>query len=84
MFTAGVRAHSVSNLYGIPLMVKTNGLIVSTSYWNRGEHLGLLFYDMAKYVINRMAFGLGKELQGEGITAVSISPRLDASRENVW
>ncbi len=74
MFTAGVRAHMVSNMYGIPLLFKTNGLIVSTSYWNRGEYLGLLFYDMAKCSINRMAFGSGKELQGEGITAVSISP----------
>ena len=74
MFHAGVRAHLVTNMYAIPLMFNTNGLIVSTGYWNRGDYLGLIFYDMAKCAINRMAFGLDKELRGYGITAVSISP----------
>jgi NAD(P)-dependent dehydrogenase (short-subunit alcohol dehydrogenase family) len=81
MFNAGVRAHLVTNLYGIPLMLphssrrrKEGGLIVSTSYWNRGEYLGLLFYDMAKCAINRMAFGLGEELRKYNIAAVAISP----------
>ncbi len=78
MFTAGVRAHLMTNLYGIPLMLgrkqKGGGLIVSTTYWNRGEYLGLIFYDMAKCAINRMAFGLAEELRKHHITAVAISP----------
>jgi len=74
MFTAGVRAHLVTNLFAIPLMLRRRGLIVSTTYWNRGEYLGLLFYDMAKAAINRMAFGLGDELRKHGVTAVAISP----------
>jgi NAD(P)-dependent dehydrogenase (short-subunit alcohol dehydrogenase family) len=59
MFTAGVRAHLVTNRYGIPLMLgHRGGLVVSTTYWDGGEYLGLLFYDMAKCAVNRMAFGL--------------------------
>jgi NAD(P)-dependent dehydrogenase (short-subunit alcohol dehydrogenase family) len=81
MFNAGVRAHLLTNLYGIPLMLPRNikrkkegGLIVSTSYWNRDEYLGLLFYDMAKCAINRMAIGLGEELREYNVTSVAISP----------
>jgi NAD(P)-dependent dehydrogenase (short-subunit alcohol dehydrogenase family) len=75
MFTAGVRAHLMTNLFAIPLMIRRRGgLIVSTTYWNRGEYLGLLFYDVAKAAINRMAFGLGRELRKYGITTAAISP----------
>jgi NAD(P)-dependent dehydrogenase (short-subunit alcohol dehydrogenase family) len=75
MFTAGVRAHLVTNFFAIPLLLRhRGGLIVSTTYWDRGEYLGLLFYDVAKCAINRMAFGLGEELRKYGITSVAISP----------
>ena len=74
MFEAGLRAHIVTNLYGIPIMLRSGGLIVSTSYWNRGEYLGLLFYDVAKCAINRMAYDLSIELSSYQITSVSISP----------
>ncbi|MCI4352784.1 MAG: SDR family NAD(P)-dependent oxidoreductase [Thermoplasmata archaeon] len=75
MFTDGLRAHLVTNLYGIPLMLRRRqGLVVSTTYWDRGEYLGLLFYDVAKCAINRMAFGLGEELRKHGIASVAISP----------
>ncbi len=76
MFTAGLRAHLVTNLFGIPLMLRRRqGLVVSTTYWNRGEYIGPpIFYDVAKCAINRMAFGLGEELRKYGIAAVAISP----------
>jgi NAD(P)-dependent dehydrogenase (short-subunit alcohol dehydrogenase family) len=75
MFTGGLRAHLVTNLYGIPLMLpRRDGLIISTTYWNRGEFLDIVFYDVAKCAINRMAFGLGQELRRHGITSVAISP----------
>ena len=75
MFTAGVRAHLVSNRLAAPLMIeRRTGLIVSTVAWAYGAYLGNLFYDVAKAAIIRMAFGMAEELRPHGVAAVALAP----------
>jgi NAD(P)-dependent dehydrogenase (short-subunit alcohol dehydrogenase family) len=75
MFTAGVRAHLAASRLAAPLMTRQrSGLIVGTTAWDDDKYLGNLFYDIAKAAVNRMAFGLGKELAPHGVTAVALAP----------
>src|SRR5205807_827889 len=75
MFTAGVRAHLLASQLAVPLMLqKHHGLLLSTTAWDRDKYLGNLFYDTAKAAINRMAFGVARELRPHGIAAVALAP----------
>jgi len=75
MFGAGARAHYTSSRLGAQRMVpQRRGLIVDTTFWDRGRYLSNLPYDLAKTAINRMAYGMALELRTHGIAAVSLSP----------
>ena len=75
MFTAGVRAHYTASHYGAPLMVSNGqGLIVNTTFWDRGKCLTNLFYDLAKNTINRMAYAMALEMREHNIAVVALSP----------
>ena len=75
MFTAGVRAHYTASRFAIPLMMShRQGLIVNTTFWDRGKCLSNLPYDLAKTAINRMAYGMALELRKYHIAAVALSP----------
>ena len=75
MFTAGVRAHLVASRLAVPLMLPAGrGLIVHTTAWDRDKYLGNVFYDVAKAAVNRMAYGMARELRPHGITVVSLAP----------
>lgn len=75
MFTAGVRAHLVASRLAVPLMLPAGrGLIVHTTAWDRDKYLGNVFYDVAKAAVNRMAFGMARELRVHGIAVVSLAP----------
>jgi NAD(P)-dependent dehydrogenase (short-subunit alcohol dehydrogenase family) len=75
MFTAGVRAHLVASHFAVPLMLPhRQGLIVNTTFNDRGKYIGNLFYDLAKNAIVRMAKGMAIELTQYNIAAVSLSP----------
>jgi NAD(P)-dependent dehydrogenase (short-subunit alcohol dehydrogenase family) len=75
MFTAGVRAHLLASRFAVPLMLpQRQGLIINTTAWDRDKYLGNLFYDVAKSAINRMAFGMARELREHNITAVALAP----------
>ena len=75
MFVAGVRAHFSSSRLAAPLMISQGcGLIVETTFWDRGKYLGSLPYDLAKTAINRMAYGLALELRPYNVAAVALSP----------
>jgi NAD(P)-dependent dehydrogenase (short-subunit alcohol dehydrogenase family) len=75
MFTAGLRAHLVASRLAAPLMLpRRRGLIVCTTAWDRDQYLGNLFYDVAKAAVNRLAFGLARELRPFGIAAVALAP----------
>ncbi|HEY9296777.1 MAG TPA: SDR family NAD(P)-dependent oxidoreductase [Phormidium sp.] len=75
MFNAGVRSHLVTSRFAIPLMLSQNqGLIVCTTAWDRDKFLGNLYYDLAKNAVNRMVFGIARELQKYNIAAVALAP----------
>ncbi|HYF96064.1 MAG TPA: SDR family NAD(P)-dependent oxidoreductase [Symbiobacteriaceae bacterium] len=75
MFRDGVRAHFVASRLAVPLMLpQGRGLIVNTTFYDRGKYLSNLYYDVAKAAINRMAYGMGVELKPHGIAAVALSP----------
>ncbi len=76
MFDRGVRNHLLASRYAAPIMVKQkNGLIVTTTFWDRDRYLrGNLYYDLAKAAMNRLAFGMAQELRPHGIASLAVSP----------
>lgn len=76
MFVAGVRAQYTASRFAVPLMMsQRQGLIINTTACDpRGKYLGNLPYDLAKTVINRMAYGLALELRAYNIVAIALSP----------
>jgi NAD(P)-dependent dehydrogenase (short-subunit alcohol dehydrogenase family) len=75
MFVAGVRAHFSASRAAVPLMMpRRQGLIINTTFWDRGKCLTNLPYDLAKTAINRMAYVMALELQEHSIAAVALSP----------
>jgi NAD(P)-dependent dehydrogenase (short-subunit alcohol dehydrogenase family) len=75
MFDAGARAHYTASRLAAPLMIaRRQGLIVNTTFWDRGKALSNLPYDLAKTTINRLAYLLALELRPFGVAAVALSP----------
>jgi NAD(P)-dependent dehydrogenase (short-subunit alcohol dehydrogenase family) len=75
MFTAGVRAALVASRFAVPLMLpRRQGLIVNITAWDRDKFLVNLFYDVAKSAINRMTYGLARELKPHNIAAIALAP----------
>jgi NAD(P)-dependent dehydrogenase (short-subunit alcohol dehydrogenase family) len=75
MFECGVRAHLAASRLAVPLMLSGGrGLIVHTTAWDRDRYLGNLFYDVAKAAVNRMAFGMARELQTHHVAVVALAP----------
>lgn len=76
MMDRGVRNHLVASRFAAPRMVaKKAGLIVTTTFWDRGHYLkGNLFYDLAKNAMNRLAFAVAEELRPHGVASVAVSP----------
>jgi NAD(P)-dependent dehydrogenase (short-subunit alcohol dehydrogenase family) len=76
MFDRGVRNHIVASRYAAPIFIRQKrGLIVTTTYWDRGGYLsGSLFYDLAKAAMNRLAFAMAKELRPHGVASLAVSP----------
>jgi NAD(P)-dependent dehydrogenase (short-subunit alcohol dehydrogenase family) len=75
MFRAGVRAHYTASRLAAPLMMaRRSGLIVNTTFWDRGKCLSNLPYDLAKTAINRLAYVLALELRPFNVAAVALSP----------
>jgi NAD(P)-dependent dehydrogenase (short-subunit alcohol dehydrogenase family) len=76
MFDRGVRNHIVSSRGAAPLLVRQGrGLIVTTTFWDRGRYMrGNLYYDLAKASMTRLAFALAEELRPHGVASVALSP----------
>jgi NAD(P)-dependent dehydrogenase (short-subunit alcohol dehydrogenase family) len=75
MFTAGVRAALVASRFAVSLMLpQRNGMIVNLTAWDRDQFLVNVFYDMAKGAINRMTYGIARELRPHNIAAVALAP----------
>jgi NAD(P)-dependent dehydrogenase (short-subunit alcohol dehydrogenase family) len=75
MFESGVRAHLLATRLAVPLMLSNRrGLIVHTTAWDRDKYLRNLFYDVAKAAVNRLAFGMARELQPHQVAVVALAP----------
>jgi NAD(P)-dependent dehydrogenase (short-subunit alcohol dehydrogenase family) len=76
MFDRGVRNHLLASRHAAPLLVeRKRGLIVTTTYWDRGHYLrGNLFYDLAKSTMCRLAFDMAQELKPHGVASLAVSP----------
>ncbi|WP_425444550.1 SDR family oxidoreductase [Streptomyces alboverticillatus] len=79
MLRLSIDAHAITSHFALPLLIRRpGGLVVEitdgTEEFNRGTYRDNLFYDLAKIAPTRMAFGLAKELQEYGGTAVSLTP----------
>ncbi len=75
MFDAGVRAHFTASRLAAPLMIaQRKGLMVNTTFWDRGKCLSGLPYDLAKTDINRLAYAMSLELRAYNVAAVALSP----------
>ena len=77
MFAAGVRAHYVSGVLAVPLMLpQKRGLIVNTSFFAAQKDDAGVAYGVAKAADDRMAALMAHELHPHGIAAVSLYPGL--------
>ncbi|MFW0783252.1 SDR family NAD(P)-dependent oxidoreductase [Gordonia sp. CPCC 206044] len=69
----GLRAHYVASVHAAQLMVEQgHGLIASISSFGSRGHLHSVLYGMSKTALDKMAFDMGHELSGTGVTAVSL------------
>jgi NAD(P)-dependent dehydrogenase (short-subunit alcohol dehydrogenase family) len=79
MLRLGIDTHAITSHFAIPLMLKTPGALVvevndGTAEYNARNYRNSFFYDLTKAAVQRMAFALGHELKGKGVTAVSLTP----------
>ncbi|HUY09049.1 MAG TPA: SDR family NAD(P)-dependent oxidoreductase [Candidatus Dormibacteraeota bacterium] len=75
MFTAGLRSHLATCLYGLPLMRETGrGLLVLTTFTRGNRYLGNVFYDLAKNAVPRFITLLADELDESQLAVVGLSP----------
>ncbi|MFW0794114.1 SDR family NAD(P)-dependent oxidoreductase [Gordonia sp. CPCC 205515] len=69
----GVRAHYVASVHAAQAMVpRGSGLIATISSFGTRGHLHSVLYGMSKAALDKMAFDMGHELAGTGVTAVSL------------
>jgi NAD(P)-dependent dehydrogenase (short-subunit alcohol dehydrogenase family) len=75
MFTAGVRAALVASRSAASLMLtRKQGLIINITAWDRDKFLVNVFYDVAKSAINRMTYGMARDLRPHNIAAIALAP----------
>jgi len=75
MFTAGLRSHFSSCLYGLPLLQESGyGLAVLTTFTRGRRYLGNAFYDVAKNGVCRLVSALADETRDSDLAVVGVSP----------
>jgi NAD(P)-dependent dehydrogenase (short-subunit alcohol dehydrogenase family) len=75
MFTAGLRSHLSSCLFGLPLLRESGyGLAVLTTFTRGRTYLGNVFYDVAKNAVCRLVTGLAEETKNTDVAIVGVSP----------
>jgi NAD(P)-dependent dehydrogenase (short-subunit alcohol dehydrogenase family) len=75
----GIDTHLITSHYALPLLIRRpGGLVVEmtdgTDEYNRANYRLSMFYDQVKTSVQRMAWGLAKELEPHGCTAVALTP----------
>jgi len=79
MMRLGIDTHLVTSHFALPLLVRRpGGLVVEmtdgTAEYNAANYRLSIFYDLVKTSVQRMAWGLAKELAPHGCTAVALTP----------
>ncbi|MCS5594685.1 MAG: SDR family NAD(P)-dependent oxidoreductase [Porticoccaceae bacterium] len=75
MFQAGVRAHYVSSVHAVRLMLgQNNGLIVNLSFFTSQRNDKGVAYGVSKTATDRMTACMAEELRSHDITVVSLYP----------
>lgn len=74
-----VDTHLITSRYALPLLLRSSGGLVvemtdGTAEYNAENYRDPLYYDLAKTSVQRMAWGLSKELGPQGATAVALTP----------
>ncbi len=71
-----MRNHVIVSRAAAPLLMRQRrGLIVTTTFWDRGRYLkGNLFYDVVKAAMNRLAFAVAEELRPFGVASLAVAP----------
>ncbi|WP_020105178.1 SDR family NAD(P)-dependent oxidoreductase [Nocardia sp. 348MFTsu5.1] len=73
LITVGVRAHYVACVHAAQIMVpRGSGLMVNISSFGTRGHLHSVLYGMSKAALDKMAFDMGHELAGTGVSAISL------------
>ncbi|MFH8486140.1 SDR family oxidoreductase [Streptomyces longisporoflavus] len=75
----GIETHIVTSRYALPLLVRNpGGLVVEvtdgTEEYNGSNYRKPFYYDLAKSTPLRMAWGLAREVEEYGCTALCLSP----------
>ncbi len=75
MFTAGLRSHLSTCLFGMPLLREAGyGLAVLTTFTRGRRYLGNVFYDVAKNAVCRLVTALAEETKDTDLAVVGVSP----------
>jgi NAD(P)-dependent dehydrogenase (short-subunit alcohol dehydrogenase family) len=75
MFTAGLRSHVATCLYGMPLVREAGyGLVVLTTFTRGRRYLGNVFYDVAKNAVCRLVSALAEETRETDVAIIGVSP----------
>jgi len=75
MFTAGLRSHLATCLFGLPLLREAGyGLLVLTTFTRGRRYLGNVFYDVAKNAVVRLVSALAEETKDSDLAIVGVSP----------
>jgi NAD(P)-dependent dehydrogenase (short-subunit alcohol dehydrogenase family) len=75
MFTAGLRSHLATCLFGMPLLQESGyGLAVLTTFTRGRRYLGNVFYDVAKNAVCRLVTAIAEETKDSDLAVVGVSP----------
>lgn len=75
MWRAGLRAHYTASRLAAPAMVQRGrGLIISTSAGDGAKYRGQVAYDTVKTALERMMWGMARELQPHGVSVLTLQP----------
>ncbi|MGE5654473.1 MAG: SDR family NAD(P)-dependent oxidoreductase [Bacillota bacterium] len=73
--TAGVRAHLIASMLAAPIMISQGaGLIINTTFQDRGLYLGNVIFDLALNATTRLAHGISHDLKPFRVAAIALSP----------
>jgi NAD(P)-dependent dehydrogenase (short-subunit alcohol dehydrogenase family) len=75
MFTAGLRSHLATCLFGFPLLRESgHSLAVLTTFTRGRRYLGNVFYDVAKNAVCRLVSVLAEEVKETDLAVLGVSP----------